>query len=115
VLAHVGGGNQWVSSTTGLQLTTPDAIRGRVMSLDFGLATLAIGMSSLLGGALAELFGLTAASLSMAAFALTYGAWWLVWTRDLWGGAHDPIVEARRRDLPDAPADPYSITTVEGP
>lgn len=34
-LAHLGGGAQWVLSTYGLQVTTPDALRGRVLSLDF--------------------------------------------------------------------------------
>lgn len=98
-LAHAGGGNQWVSSTTGLQLTTPDVVRGRVMSLDFGLATLAMGLSALLAGGLAELVGLTYAAWIMASFAMVYGVWWLAWTRDLWGGPGDPVAEARARDV----------------
>ncbi|HEX2026658.1 MAG TPA: MFS transporter, partial [Nitriliruptorales bacterium] len=89
--AHLGGGAQWVLSTHGLQVTTPDAVRGRVMSLDFGLATLAIGVSSLGAGAAAEAVGLVAASYLMAAAALVYGAAWLVWTRDLWAGERDPF------------------------
>jgi predicted MFS family arabinose efflux permease len=100
-LAHAGGGNQWVSSTTGLQLTTPDEVRGRVMSLDFGLATLAMGVSALVAGGLAELVGLTGAAWTMATFALVYGAAWLVWTRDLWAGEQDPVEAARHRS--DAP------------
>lgn len=92
VLAHMGGGAQWVLSTYALQLTTPDILRGRVMSFDFGLATLAVGLSALLAGGLAEAFGLTVASYVMVAFALTYGSAWLVWTRDLWRpGAPDPF------------------------
>ncbi|HSK97803.1 MAG TPA: MFS transporter, partial [Euzebyales bacterium] len=47
VCAHLGGGAQWMLSTYGLQVTTPDVIRGRIMSVDFGLATLAMGVSSL--------------------------------------------------------------------
>ncbi|MBW3561964.1 MAG: MFS transporter [Actinobacteria bacterium] len=90
MVAHLGGGAQWVLSTHGLQVTTPDHIRGRVMSLDFGLATLAIGVSSLLAGGVAELFGLTVASLLMAGLALIYGVTWLAWTRDLWTGG-DPF------------------------
>jgi MFS family permease len=90
-VAHAGGGAQWVLSTYGLQVTTPDAVRGRVMSLDFGLATLAIGVSSLLAGGAAELFGLRATSLALVLLAVTYGTGWLIWTRDLWRGPTDPI------------------------
>jgi len=38
--AHLGGGAQWSLSTYGLQRETPDHFRGRVLSLDYGLATL---------------------------------------------------------------------------
>ncbi|MDX1659915.1 MAG: MFS transporter [Nitriliruptorales bacterium] len=91
-LAHVGGGNQWVASTTGLQVATPDQVRGRVMSLDFSLATLGIGLSSLVAAALAESIGLLGASLVLPGFSLVYGVLWLVWTRDLWRwGRPDPL------------------------
>ncbi len=90
-LAHAGGGTQWVLSTYGLQLTTPDAVRGRVLSLDFGLATLAIGLSSIAAGIAAELFGLRATSYGLVVLAVAYGATWLWWTRDLWRGATDPL------------------------
>lgn len=94
-LAHSGGGNQWVTSTEGLQLSTPDAIRGRVLSLDFGLATLAMGLSALLAGALAEVFGVAVATLVLAGFPFVYGLAWLAWTRDLWTAAEDPLHLAR--------------------
>ena len=90
-LAHAGGGAQWVLSTYGLQATTPDAVRGRVLSLDFGLATLAIGVSSLLAGGAAEVFGLQATSFALVAGALVYGVSWLAWTKDLWSGDTDPL------------------------
>ncbi|MBA2528764.1 MAG: MFS transporter [Euzebyales bacterium] len=90
-VAHLGGGAQWVLSTYGLQVTTPDAVRGRVTSLDFGLATLAVGVSSLLAGAAADAVGLTVASWMMVALALAYGGSWLVWTRDLWQSPTDPL------------------------
>lgn len=89
-LAHAGGGAQWVLSTFGLQVTTPDEVRGRVMSLDFGLATLAIGVSSILAGLAAEVFGLQRTAGGLMVMALVYGGGWLLWTRDLW-----------RRDAPD--------------
>lgn len=91
VLAHAGGGAQWVLSTYGLQVTTPDAVRGRVLSLDFGLATAAVGVSSLAAGGMAEALGLERSSMIMVLLALAYGAGWLWWTRDLWQGDHDPL------------------------
>lgn len=90
-VAHAGGGNQWVSSTYALQATTPDGIRGRVMSLDFGLATLAMGTSAILAGIIAELTTIDVAVWVLSSFALVYGAVWLGWTRDLWRGEVDPL------------------------
>ncbi|MGH8885024.1 MAG: MFS transporter [Egibacteraceae bacterium] len=96
-LAHAGGGAQWVLSTYGLQRTTPDAVRGRVMSLYFGLATLAVGLSALLAGGAADVFGLRTTSWALLALALVYGGTWLVWTRDLWLAPSDPLMlEAAR-------------------
>ena len=83
-LAHTGGGAQWMLSTYGLQLATPDEVRGRVLSLDYGIATFGIGLSALAAGGAAELFGLDAASWGLAAVSLLYGVSWLLWTRDLW-------------------------------
>ncbi len=57
-LGHGGVSAQSALSTYGLQATTPAFVRGRVMSLDFGLAMLAIGGSFLLAGTAAEIFGL---------------------------------------------------------
>ncbi|HYO51284.1 MAG TPA: hypothetical protein VEU50_00650, partial [Archangium sp.] len=90
LLAHLGGGAQWVLSTYGLQVSTPDRLRGRVLALDFGLATLAIGVSSLAAGAAAEGVGLARASWGLAGASLLYGTWWLWWTRGLWRGHPDP-------------------------
>ena len=91
LLAHVGGGAQWVLSTYGLQVSTPDRLRGRVLAFDFGFATLAIGVSSLAAGAAAERVGLASASWALAGASLLYGAGWLWWTRDLWNGPADVL------------------------
>ncbi len=99
LLAHLGGGAQWVLSTYGLQVSTPDGLRGRVLALDFGMATLAVGVSSLAAGAAAEGVGLAAASWGLAAASLLYGTWWLWWTRELWRGSR-----GRARPLPPLPA-----------
>jgi MFS family permease len=90
-LAHAGGGAQWVLSTYGLQVAVDDRIRGRVLSLDFGLATFAIGVSSLGAGALAEAIGVRHASWTLVVLGLIYGATWLFFTRPLWRSNIDPL------------------------
>jgi hypothetical protein len=57
VLAHSGGSNVWVHSTTLLQLRTEDAFRGRVFAAELGIA-----MASL------------AAIASVAGYVLDHGA-----------------------------------------
>ncbi len=73
--AHLGGGAQWTLSTYGLQLRTPDEIRGRVMAGDFAIVTLVISLTSLGAGLVAEwlnvrwaisVFALAAACASVA-------------------------------------------------
>jgi predicted MFS family arabinose efflux permease len=90
-LAHLGGGAQWVLSTYGLQVATPDEVRGRVLSVDYGAATFAIGLSALAAGGAAEVVGLEATSWGLAGIGLIYGVAWLWWTRDLWRAADDPL------------------------
>ncbi len=80
VLAHLGGGAQWSLSTYGLQRETPDHLRGRVMAIDYGLATLFIGLSSIAAGVLADAFGEASATWWLAGIGAAYGAWWLVWS-----------------------------------
>jgi MFS family permease len=80
ILAHLGGGAQWSLSTYGLQMATPDHLRGRVLALDYGLATLAIGGSSIAAGLLAEAFGEASATWWLAGVAIVYGTLWLAWS-----------------------------------
>ena len=89
--AHVGGGAQWTLSTYGLQLTTPDAIRARVLSLDYGLATMAMGVSALAAGAVTDVIGLRVTTMALSATAVAYGLSWLWATRHLRRGAEDPV------------------------
>ncbi len=91
VLAHLGGGAQWVLSTYGLQVSTPDSLRGRVLGLDFGLTTLSVGLSALAADALSERVGITHASWGLAVASLAYGGGWLWWTRGLRGASEDPL------------------------
>ncbi|MDB4960151.1 MAG: major facilitator superfamily 1 [Myxococcales bacterium] len=78
-IAHLGGGAQWAMSTYGLQVATPDHLRGRVLSLDYGLATLAIGVSALVAGGLADAYGEASATWWLAGAGAMYGVGWLVW------------------------------------
>ena len=80
VLAHLGGGAQWSLSTYGLQRETPDHLRGRVMAIDYGLATLFIGLSSIVAGILADELGEARATWWLAGIGSVYGLWWLVWS-----------------------------------
>jgi MFS family permease len=50
MLAHFGGGIIWAVGSLLLQITTPDRLRGRVLSVNGGLATLGSGVSTLLFG-----------------------------------------------------------------
>jgi predicted MFS family arabinose efflux permease len=83
VFAHLGGGAQWALSTYGLQIATPDRLRGRVLSIDYGIATLAIGISSIVAGVLADLFGIAVSCWVLATIAAVYGTGWLVWCRGM--------------------------------
>lgn len=76
-LAHCGGGSQWTLSTLGLQRATPDAIRGRVFSLDYGMVTLTIAVSTLVAGALSDAIGPRPAVWIMAALIVVAGMAWI--------------------------------------
>jgi len=84
LVAHLGGGAQWQTSTFGLQRETPDWIRGRVFAADWGFATLTTALSSLLAGIAADRFGATAATIVVASIATLFAVWWWAWTWKLW-------------------------------
>lgn len=75
--AHLGGGAQWMLSTYGLQRSTPDEIRGRLFSFDYGLVTLAIALSTILAGVLADALPPRFAVWSMVALVAVAGTAWL--------------------------------------
>ncbi len=81
--AHLGGGIQWMLSGFALQRSTPDALRGRVLSIDFALVTLATAISQLVAGALASVVGPTETLYVMVAIVALTGGLWLAWTRPL--------------------------------
>ena len=84
LFAHLGGGAAWQISTYGLQRETPDHIRGRVFSADYGLVTLTMAFSGLGAGIAADHVGPAAATLATASVCLLFGAIWAYATWRLW-------------------------------
>jgi hypothetical protein len=81
--AHLGGGAQWMMSTYGLQLRSPDSIRGRVLAGDFAIVTLVISIASVVAGLLSEAIGVQWAITCCAGAAGLGGVTYLVLTRRL--------------------------------
>ena len=73
LIAHMGGGTQFTFSNYGLQELTPDRMRGRVFALDFGLDTLAIAVSALVVGALAQVVPVRVLLLGLGGIAIVFG------------------------------------------
>jgi MFS family permease len=82
-VAHIGGGSIWTLSTYGLQRFTPDRIRGRVFSFDYGLVTLTIAASAVLAGLGAEHADPRIAMGGISAAALALAVGWTMWRRRL--------------------------------
>jgi predicted MFS family arabinose efflux permease len=77
VVAHAGGGANWILSTYGLQSTVPDALLGRVFSADYMLATLVIAGSQVVFGVLSESVPARELLAASGAVVLLYsGLWW---------------------------------------
>jgi MFS family permease len=84
LFAHLGGGAAWQISTYGLQRETPDVIRGRIFSADYGFVTLTMALSALSAGIAADRFGATAATVGTASVCLLFGVVWAIATWRLW-------------------------------
>jgi MFS family permease len=84
LFAHLGGGAAWQLSTYGLQRETPDAIRGRIFSADYGFVTLTMAISGLASGIASDRFGPTAATIGTASVCLLFGITWAIATWKLW-------------------------------
>ncbi|MEI7622574.1 MAG: MFS transporter [Actinomycetes bacterium] len=80
-LAHFGGGAQWALTTYGLQLLTPDALRGRIFAADAALVTLAMSLSLLFAGAMSGLVGPSVTIAIIAVTSLVWGSVFLLVTR----------------------------------
>jgi MFS family permease len=93
VVAHAGGGANWILSTYGLQATVPDVLRGRVFSADYTLATLVIAASQVVFGLLSDVVPPRELLAASGGVVLVYsGVWWLA-TRSLARMKPDPAVE----------------------
>lgn len=81
VIAHLGGGANWTMATYGLQVLVPDAVRGRVYSADWTLATLAIGASQGIAGLLSGHVPLRWLTVGFALVTATYALVWYLLAR----------------------------------
>ena len=90
-VGHIGGGAQWTLSTYGLQLRTPDQLRGRVMAGDYAFATLVMSVIGLGTGVMSQLTHNV--QWTMSAFAGAgglAGLAYMAWTRPIIRGASAP-------------------------
>ena len=83
MVAHIGGGAQWMLSSYGLQKIVPDHIRGRIFAFDGMLVTLTFGASALLTGWLSEVFGAQITAMVMGGVAVVWAAAWMWLTTDV--------------------------------
>jgi Transmembrane secretion effector len=94
VVAHMGGGAQWVLSTYGLQKLSPDRVRGRILSMDLGLVSLTIGLSSIAAGRLADAYPPRVVMAGLAVVEIGYAVVWTLATRNVRRHAGDePVLE----------------------
>lgn len=83
LVAHFAGGSQWTMSSHGLQVATPDHLRGRVFAADFALATLTMSISYLAAGWGSSAFGPRPVTVALAAVAALWSAVYLALSRDM--------------------------------
>jgi MFS family permease len=83
-IAHMGGGTQFAFSTYGLQELMPDDVRGRVFALDFGIDMLAIAVSALILGALAQSLPIRPLFIGLGIVAIVFGLAWTAVTHSYW-------------------------------
>ncbi len=101
MVAHFGGGIIWTVGSALLQITTPDRLRGRVLSVNGGLATLGSGISTLLFG-LALQAGSSPMTLAVvgAAIFVGYGIFWgLITARGPFHISEATMIDSEQRVL----------------
>src|SRR5262249_29302368 len=93
-IAHLGGGAQWTLSSYGLQVSTPDELRGRIFAGDFALVTMTLTLSFLAAGALSSVFGPGPVTFVLAGISALWGVGYLVLTRAVRADAV-PVINPR--------------------
>ncbi len=81
LVRSIGGGIVWVFSTQLLLVRVPNEIRGRIFGTEFGLFTLMGGLSSLVTGALLDMYAVPLILQVMAGLGLVPGLLWWWWQR----------------------------------
>lgn len=76
--AHMGWGSNWALSAALLQRLTPDHIRGRIFSMDLGLVTLTLALSTFVTGIAVDRVDPRWVAVGLGATFLIYGALWSV-------------------------------------
>ena len=84
VLAHCGGGSQWAFSTYGLQILTPDRLRGRISGIDYSFNFLMNTVSTLMIGYLASIYGVLFVYRLFPVIGFIFGLTWYFSTRKFW-------------------------------
>ena len=84
VLAHCGGGSQWAFSTYGLQILTPDRLRGRISGIDYSFNFLMNTISTLMIGYLASIYGVLFVYRLFPILGFIFGLTWYLSTRNFW-------------------------------
>jgi MFS family permease len=83
LVAHLGGGTQWLLSTYGLQVSTPDELRGRIFATDFALVTLSMSLSLAIAGIASDALGARPVMAVLGGISLLWGVVYLALTRRL--------------------------------
>lgn len=79
--AHFGWGSNWTLSAAVLQTLTPDFIRGRVFSMDLGLLTLTIALSTFVTGLAVDYIDPRYVAVGLGAVFIVFGS---LWTLGVW-------------------------------
>jgi MFS family permease len=84
ILGHSGGGSQWAFSTYGLQVLTPDNLRGRIAGIDYSLYFFMNTISTLMIGYLATVYGVLFVFKLFPVLGFIFGFVWYLSTRKIW-------------------------------
>jgi predicted MFS family arabinose efflux permease len=103
--AHLGGGTQWTLSSYGLQISTPDELRGRIFATDLALVTLTMTISLIVAGVASNQFGPRPVMSVLAVVNLIWGSTYLWFTR----GLRHAAPAARENDAHGHPPSPTQL------